>query len=278
MRFAVIGDSVQDEYRADDNRGAPHYATTLNWVELLQTRRGVDFGVWGTWGEPRRSGYEYMWARSGATSAGALSSQLPGVLAQLQSGAVTHVLIQVGLNDFNQGNLAYLIYSGSQQTATLNYIAANIASMANQANAVAPGRVLVAGTQDYVTDLLLPEIAGAMPDPVGRARLSAAFAYVDARIVAGINSGVHYWDYDSALAAELAPRRAGNVITIGGQSIVIARGNEYHSAWLDESPYAHAGTALSGLIANVYIDAINSAFGASLQRLSDAEIIAAAGG
>lgn len=277
MRLAVIGDSVQDEYRANDNRGAPYYATTLNWVELLQTRRGLDFGAWGTRAEPRRSGYEFNWARSGATSDGAWA-QLNGIVTQINAGQVTHVLIQVGLNDFNQNNLAYSIYSGAAQTATLNHIADNVIGMANQANTAAPGRVLVAGTQDYVTDLLLPEIAGAMPDPVGRARLTAAFAYIDARIQAGINSGVHYFDYDAMLTAELAPRRSGNVISIGGQSIVIARGNEYRSAWLNEAPYAHAGTALSGLIANVYIDAINSAFGAAIPRLSDAEIIAAAGG
>lgn len=279
MRLAVIGDSVQDEYRANDSRGAPYYSTTLNWVELLANERGVDFGVWGTWGEPRRSGYKYNWARSGATSAAALSSQLPGVLTQLRSGEVTHLIIQVGLNDFNQGNLGYQIYSGVAMTATLNYIASNIVSMANQANSAAPGRVLVAGTQDYVTDLLLPEIAGAMPDPIGRARLSAAFAYIDARIVAGINSGVHHWDYDAALAAELMPRRTGNVITVGGQSIVIARGdNEYHYAWLNDAPYAHAGTVFSGLVANIYADAINSAFGSTIPRMTDSEIIAAAGG
>ena len=277
MRLAVIGDSVQDEYRANDNRGAPYYSTTLNWVELLQSKRGIDFGAWGTRAEPRRSGYEYMWARSGATSDGAWA-QLNGIVTQINAGQVTHVLIQVGLNDFNQNNLAYSIYSGAVMTATLNHIADNIIGMANQANTAALGRVLVAGTQDYVTDLLLPEIAGAMPDPVGRARLTAAFNYIDARIVAGINSGVRYFDYDAMLAAELAPRRAGNVISIGGQNIIIARGNEYHSAWLNEAPYAHAGTALSGLIANVYIDAINSAFGAAIPRLSDSEIITAAGG
>jgi len=277
MRLAVIGDSVQDEYRADDNRGAPYYSTTVNWVELLANERGVDFGVWGTWGEPRRSGYKYDWARSGATSAAAVSSQISGVLAQLQSGEATHLLIQIGINDFNQAGLAYQIYSGVAMTATLNYISGNITNMANQANVAAPGRVLVAGVQDYVSDLLLPEIVGAMPDPVGRARVSAAFAYVNARVQSNLSAGVHYFDYNAALAAELAPRRAGNVIVVGGQSIVIARGNEFHNAWLNDS-YAHAGTVLSGLISNIYIDAINGAFGSTIPRMTDSEIIAAAGG
>lgn len=277
---AIIGDSVQDEYRANDNRGAPYYSTTLNWVELLANERGVDFGVWGTRAEPRRSGWANVWARSGATSAAALSSQLPGVLAQLQSGAATHVLIQVGLNDFNEGNLAFNIYNGAAMTATLNYIADNISSMARQANAIAPGRVLVAGTQDYLARLLIPEMASAMPSATGRARVTAAFAYVNARIAAQAQiDGVHYFDYNAALNSVLDQRLSGGAVLIGGQAVVLSpRGNEWHHAWLDESPYAHAGTALSGLIANLYISELNARFGAGLVPLSDAEIVAAAGG
>lgn len=275
---AIIGDSVQDEYRANDNRGAPYYSTTLNWVELLQSERGVNFGAWGTRAEPRRSGWANVWARSGATSAAALSSQLPGVLTQLQSGAATHVLIQVGLNDFNQGGLALNIYNGVAMTATLNYIADNISSIARQANTAAPGRVIVAATQDYVTRLLLPEIAAAFPDPVKRERVSAAFAYLNARIAAqAAIDGVIYWDYNAALSAVLDARMSGGAIVIGGQNVVLSpRGNEWHHAWLDEAPYAHAGTVLSGLIANLYIAEINARWGAGLAPLSDAEIVGVA--
>lgn len=281
MRLAVIGDSAQDEYRANDNRGSPYQATTFNWIELLVNVRGLNFGQWGTWGEPCRSGYKFNCARSGAASDGAWT-QYNVIKPMLQSGEVTHVLIQVGLNDFNANNLAVNIYNGtltgSALTTALNHIADNIIGMANQANAIAPGRVLVAGTQDYVTHLLLPEVSAGFPSAAGRLRLTNAFAYINARIASNVDSGVHYFDYNSQLWAELSPRMSGNVITIGGQSIVNQRGNEYHSAWLNESPYAHAGTALSGLIANVYIDAINTNFGASIPRLTDAEIIAAAGG
>jgi len=277
---AIIGDSVQDEYRANDNRGAPYYSTTLNWVELLANERGVDFGVWGTRAEPRRSGWANVWARSGATSAAALSSQLPGVLTQLQSGAATHALIQIGLNDFSTGNLGMNIYNGIVSTVTLNYIADNISSMARQANAVAPGRVIVAATQDYVTRLLMPEIVVYMPDPVGRARVSAAIAYLNVRIAAqAAIDGVAYWDYNAALSAVLDARLSGGAIVVGGQSVMLSpRGNEWHFAWLDESPYAHAGTALSGLIANLYIAEINARWGVGIAPLSDAEIVAAAGG
>ena len=55
-RFAVMGDSFFDEYRADNNRGGAYAATTLNMVEILQRVRGFDFGPWGTWGGVRRTG------------------------------------------------------------------------------------------------------------------------------------------------------------------------------------------------------------------------------
>lgn len=278
MSLAVIGDSVQDEYRANDNRGVPYYSTTRNWVELLQTQRGINFGAWGTRAEPRRSGYEYNWARSGATSAAAWT-QLNGVVAQINAGQVTHVLIQVGLNDLNQNNLAFNIYNGAATTSTLNTIADNIIGMATQANTAAPGRVLVASVQDYVTQLLLPEIAAAMPDPVKRQRVVAAIAYINARIQAGAAAnGFIYFDYNAALGAMLDARLSGGAIVIVGQSVTLSRGNEWHSAWLNEAPYAHAGTALSGLIANLYIAEMNARWGAGLAPLSDAEIVAAAGG
>src|SRR5215208_7833135 len=59
--IGVLGDSTSDEYRADDARGGEYGETTLNWVELLVRNRGLNFGQWGSWEEPRRAGYEYHW-------------------------------------------------------------------------------------------------------------------------------------------------------------------------------------------------------------------------
>jgi len=60
-RLGAIGDSLTDEYD-DQNFGA--YAR--NWLELLVEQRGVEVGPTaaqagqpgGTWGEPRRTGYQ----------------------------------------------------------------------------------------------------------------------------------------------------------------------------------------------------------------------------
>ena len=71
--IGVIGDSLSDEYRADDSRGVTYAPTTLNWIEILQRTRHLPFGKWQYWEEPRRQGYEYNFARTSATLERALS-------------------------------------------------------------------------------------------------------------------------------------------------------------------------------------------------------------
>ena len=66
--IGIMGDLFYDEYQADDQRGGDFHAVTFNLVEILERTRDFNLGPWGTWGEPRRTGYEYNWARSGATS------------------------------------------------------------------------------------------------------------------------------------------------------------------------------------------------------------------
>ena len=68
IRIGVVGDSASDEYRGTDNRGGAFASVTFNWVEQLRDAGIVRVGAWSSWGEPRRTGNEYNWARSGAVS------------------------------------------------------------------------------------------------------------------------------------------------------------------------------------------------------------------
>jgi hypothetical protein len=47
--IGVIGDSLSDEYQADDYRGYEYAPTTLNWIEQLVKSRRMNFGTWNTW-------------------------------------------------------------------------------------------------------------------------------------------------------------------------------------------------------------------------------------
>ena len=84
-RLGAVGDSLSDEYFEQS------YSYAKNWTMQLVLFRGVDMGPTaqaagapsGTWGEPRRTGYEYNWARYGADSTTLLTDgQHTGLAAQ----------------------------------------------------------------------------------------------------------------------------------------------------------------------------------------------------
>ncbi len=97
--IAVLGDSYSDEYLFYP----PHRSSARNWVEILATTRGLDFGHFSTEsrGEPRNQGFEYNWARSDATTDDLIASgQHLGVASQVASGDVSLVIVFIGGNDF----------------------------------------------------------------------------------------------------------------------------------------------------------------------------------
>lgn len=269
--LAIVGDSTQDEYQAPEN-SRPAY----NWVEVLARTRDLPLGNWGTWGGSRRTGYEFDWALSGATSADALNNQVPGVAAQLRNGTVSHVLLQIGINDFNAGELSLRIYAGVPiGTGPLDAIADNIIASARQLNAAAPGSVIVASIQDYLLLDLLPDPANAsFTNLVGRKRVIDAFAYVNNRVRVALHAdGIALWDFNEAMAAELAPRRQGNLIAVDDQWVDIRhRGSEPVNGFVDDA-YMHPGSALSGLFAKLYIERMNAQWGLGIAPLTDSEIM-----
>lgn len=294
--IAVIGDSTQDEYRADDNRGGVYAANTFNWLEMLVRYRGVNAGAWSNTsrGEPRRGGYAFVWARSAATSSGA-STQAAGIVPQLSGGQVGLVLMQIGLNDFAPwGSMPSMsIYAcpgvsiydcnlnGQALTTRLNTTASNINSAARTLNNARPGSVVIVAVQDYITLQLNPpsEIQAYTPDVAKRQKIIDAFAYLNNRVKAQAQlDGILFMDFNAAALAELTARRnAQNDLVIGAALVdVDTRGDEPHHALLGDT-YMHPGTAVSGLFANVYIRQLNALFGGAMPELTNAEILSAAG-
>src|SRR5690606_31954417 len=112
VSWGVLGDSNSDEYRGSDARGAgtEWEDVTRNWTELLASPNGaapvpthprdLDMGAWGSHGEPRRTGYAQVWARSGAELSDVIDDQLAGLVAQVEAGDVTHVIIQATVNEW----------------------------------------------------------------------------------------------------------------------------------------------------------------------------------
>jgi hypothetical protein len=97
--IGILGDSFSDEYQFYP----PDRSTARNWVEILATKRGLDFGRFdaGGRGEPCNQGYAFNWARSGATTEDLIrTDQHTGLAAQVARGEVGIVVIFIGGNDF----------------------------------------------------------------------------------------------------------------------------------------------------------------------------------
>lgn len=266
--LAIIGDSTQDEYAAPENN-----RPAVNWVEHL-ARQGLPVGVWGSWGGSRRTGYEFNWARSGAVAAGGLYDQAPGVVSQIQAGRVSHVLIQIGINDFNAG-LMQAAYSGQPvSSAAIDAIADAIVETARLVGVVAPGRVILAPTQDYLGLDLAPDPEnGLFSDAAGRARAMAVAADLNARMLARLPAGVIWYDWNAAMAARLAQVRQGDVLILNDQSVFIRqRGSQASNGFVLDA-YMHPETAISGLYAQLYLEEMNAVWGLNLPALTDAEIM-----
>jgi lysophospholipase L1-like esterase len=124
VRLGALGDSLTDEYEFEGNR---NYAS--NWIELLNSEFGVDVGTSGNRSAPRRSGFEYNWALSGATSDSLIEDgQHTGLAAQAMSGDVSHAFLLIGQNDFRDIVLDVVLgnFSAAEETAFVNTVVANI--------------------------------------------------------------------------------------------------------------------------------------------------------
>lgn len=284
--LAIIADSTADEYRADNPRGGDFGDVTFNWAELLASQRELNLGAWGDRPEPRRAGYEYNWARSGASSKTMIDSgQHTGPAEQILAGQVSHVIIQIGLNDFYHDEVSFAIYedrlSGQALQQFLDGIIANVEEAVRTVKIAGNQHVILAAMQDYVTPGLLPETTTLLPDTAGRQRLIAAFAYVNQGLSAvALREDVPFFDFNAAFQCELERRHDPDdprFILVGGERIDLSeKSNDPHHAFLGDE-YAHPGTVLSGLFANLFIEQINQVFGTGFIPFSDDELLQIAG-
>jgi hypothetical protein len=192
-------------------------------------------------------------------------------------------VIQIGINDFYFSGLGLEIYNGAiagaQLQARLDQIADHIMTAAETLKATGKCQVLVAATQDYITLPVVPELYVNYQDPTGRQRYIDAIAYLNGRLQARSAAlGVAFFDFNAAYLAEINGRLdSQGFLVVGGERIDLrTRGNAPHFGLIDDG-YIHPGTVLSGLYANVYIEALNRAFGTAVQPLRDDEILQAAG-
>jgi GDSL-like Lipase/Acylhydrolase len=286
VNLGIMGDSNSDEYRAaDNNRGGTYASTTLNWDEQLQRYRGVDIGSWGKWSGTRRSGYEYNWARSGATAEDVVSTgQAAGLAQQVAAGKVNTIVLWVGANDFAIWNKTYAkIYNGVLAGQALrdhiDKIVSSIATAIDTARTTEAVNMIVTNLQDRGQTL---GFISRFPDPARRAAVSNAIVAVNAGIDNLVAARRHValvdlYNYIDAPKYKSRINLARGVVTVGREEISFTTpSDEPHHVMLSDDE--HSGTVVQCLVANyIFIDPLNSKFGQSITPFTDEECLANAG-
>lgn len=293
----AVGDSYTVEYQFITGRNA-----SRNWLEQLAQYRNVNFGAFSTspWDAVRGAGYEYNWAVGSAAN---YTAQVAGLASQIASGQVTTAAVMGGIiADTDPGNprtgdpgnpataFTYLngIYNGTLTGSALSAVlAANVASRTDTLDVLRTagqqsGQGVNLVVADYANFADVPQGRQQYPNPAGRQNLVNADQQLNAQLEAAANArGVPVLDLFGF--GEYLNQLAAN-----GQPLVIAGfpmdTTDYtpSSQEFAGTPVApqdvfgdeqHLGSVAQGLIANMFITAVDKAYGAGIPLFSDQELL-----
>lgn len=273
----VMGDSLSDEYEFTS------YNYARNWVEQLAVHRGLNIGTHSavSRGEPRRQGYEYNWARGGATTSSLLSSgQHTGLANQVSAGDVTLAVLAIGANDFSPGSANYSnIYhngiTGAARQNLIDNIVTRITTALDTVSTAGTVRMVLGTVPDYG---FAPITQASFPDPLRRARVSSVIGEINDQLTIEANlRNIPVADL-KGLADFITS--GGPQMTIGGVTIdVFQTSTGPYTGFVHDS--IHINTTLQGILANLFIEAINTGYGheldSPLMPFSDLELLQHAG-
>jgi phospholipase/lecithinase/hemolysin len=274
--MGALGDSYTDEYQFY----SPDRTHARGWVEILAHTQKANFGPFTTVsrGEPRNQGYATNWALSESTSDEMVAQQLPGLANQVAGGRVKYASIFTGGNDF----LFYLLNARenppSPDVAAVQLAQVEANAQKNLDTAVAtllaasPKVKLVVATVPALADL--PIVQEEATTPQEQALVAGADAALDVynaniRLIAATQPRVALAD----LAAESsALATAGPSASFGGTTITLTTSsNDYHSFFLADG--LHVGTVGQGIIANSFLAALDTKFGAGVNVFTPEGIV-----
>jgi hypothetical protein len=269
--FGMAGDSLADEYLNETHTYAQ------SWVELLGEYRSGDIplgsykdGGGDTWGEPRRKGYEYNWGRYGATTATLLSDgQHTGLAAQITANKVSHVAVSIGPNDFlpDFSGPYFDIYFGNwSQPQIDNHVNAVVGRITTALNTVDTNaaKIILSNVLDYG---LAPLTQTFFPEAARRQSVTDVIDVVNAQLLQlASDRNIPLLDL-SRLAVDLL---GGSSISIGGNVFTATAGVGVQNIFVADGVHPHTGT--SAIIANAYLQALNSGYGESIPLFSEQEL------
>jgi hypothetical protein len=283
-RLGAVGDSLSDEYFEAS------YDYARNWTVLLVDERGLTFGPTaveagqpgGTWGEPRRTGYEDNWARSGATIDDVLATgQHLGVADGVLNRGVSHVVVNIGINDFLDGayGAIYLgLWTQLEIDAWITNRTDHLSSIVDTIVPTGAGVALLSVLDPGAT----PAIQGLFTDPVGREAAALALAqWRDAIRDLCETRKIVFLDQfalgRAIFGTHLAPRASllvGNV-PIDLTAADTPTGANPTAGFVDDG--FHPNTVLQAIEAALVSAALNLGYITGIVPLSEEEMLSAAG-
>ena len=279
LRIGVMGDSYSDEYKYYP----PDRSHAQNWVQQLAHNSRASFGALSTRsrGTPRNQGYAEDWALSGATSAD-LPIQTGGLTAEAAAGKVDVVTLLIGGNDFlNLLEGAATDPSADASTltsiqSTAQTVTTNIRTAVDTILAASPTVKVVIATLPPVSKLPLIAEAEALEALAGNTEAAALVTAADTG-EAQVNSAITAFattstriaiaDFAGVAAAFDAP-----TYTIGKFTLnATVPGDTPRHLFLADG--IHPGTVAQGLLANTFVNAIDSSFGEKIKPLTTHQIL-----
>jgi phospholipase/lecithinase/hemolysin len=269
----VMGDSLSDEYAFPIFKPPGGDRTSsLNYVQILSRTRGFDFGSFSTAsrGSPRNEGFAFNWAEDGSTSTDLITKgQHTGVAAQAAAGQVRTAILFIGVNDIRS------VFVSPDPAAALQQVVPTLLT-----NVSTAAQTILAADPDV--RLVIGNLADVIHTP--QAQFAIQAGQLPPQLVAGVEQVTDV--YNQQLAGAFAGNNrvaiadvhatfeemfAGPSFMVG--SLTMNRTTPGGAPTDLFADIVHPGTIAQGFLANDFIDALDSKFGAGITPLSQSEIV-----
>jgi lysophospholipase L1-like esterase len=241
------------------------HTAAYKWPEVLHVDSGLNFGT----------NYAYDHAVGGATSATVLSgAQDTKLAADVTAGNVTLGMFLIGNNDY--GDAAQTLAT-DYANGTLNSVLPGFESGIVSNVETATNTVLNAGVQGFLLGsvpsfLIEPAAAPVLTVPDFANQLYDSQVAINSQLVAYADA--HHIPFVNFFGLESAVANSGQ-LTVGGVSISLTTtGSDPHDFFEDG---LHPGFVGNAIISNLWMEAINVAYGTHLPLYSDQQILNIAG-
>jgi hypothetical protein len=274
VSIGVMGASLSDEYAYNGR------AYAENWVEQYALQNGgpVNFGALGTNPAPRNEGYAYNWAQSGATSTQLLNGgQATGLAAQIPVAGIQYVVLETGGDDFAPNGAAWdAIYNSTWSQSQINtYVNQTISNISTAINTMPAGTKMALVTVSGFGNT--PSTKMAWPDASKRQLVDNAIAQVNAGIKSVAQTN-HLVVADLASLTQTVFGTEANpnsTVQIGGVTINLTQktsSNPSTAAFVSDG--IHPNTTIQGVMGDLFMQALDTGYNASIPLFSEAQILA----